>query len=313
MVPRGRHLFGEAARALDAVGGQARLIGALIEDDADRVAWDDWTFADVFSHIEASHEALLVAARGEAAPLPGAQLAAINEERRQTRRGRSFAATLRALDEARARAAEHLRARADSDWLVVVRTASGREWTLGQLAWMLSQHERGHLDELAALLGRPPAPARVAALNLSAGGVPKWPVFSGFLSFAGLAGDEHANPLHGSATAALCLFSGEVIDRLRAEGHPIGPGTIGENVTVRGLDWARIRPGDALSIGPARVEVTRFTTPCVTIKGSFADGQFARVHADQHPGEARVYARVLAEGTIAVGDPVEHISAVSGP
>ncbi len=311
MVPRGRHLFGEAARSLDAVGGQARLIGALIEGDADRIAWDDWTFADVFSHIEASHEALLVAARGEARPLPGAQLAHINEERRQARRGRPFAATLHALDEARARAAEHLRGRADSDWLVVVRTASGREWTLGQLAWTLSSHERSHLDELATVLGRPPAPARVAALNLSAGGVPKWPVFSSHLSLAGLAGDEHANPLHGSATAALCLFSGDVIDRLRAEGHPIAPGTIGENVTVRGLDWARLQPGDSLRIGPARVEVTRFTTPCATIKGSFVDGRFARVHAEQHPGEARVYARVLVEGTIAVGDSVEHIPAIS--
>jgi hypothetical protein len=35
----------------------------------------------------------------------------------------------------------------------------------------------------------------------------------------------------------------ELIDQLRLEGHPIVPRSVGENVTISGLDWHSIRPG----------------------------------------------------------------------
>src|SRR2546422_5744398 len=33
------------------------------------------------------------------------------------------------------------------------------------------------------------------------------------------------------------MYAMEAIEALRAEGHPIVPGAIGENLTVHGLDW----------------------------------------------------------------------------
>jgi MOSC domain-containing protein YiiM len=146
---------------------------------------------------------------------------------------------------------------------------------------------------------------RVAQLAISPGGVPKLPVAESVVDSLGLAGDRHRGSGHGGPERAVCLYSLEVIERLQAEGHPIAPGTAGENVTVTGLDWALVVPGSLLRLGAeVLLEVTRYTTPCLNIAPSFLQGKFARIlHAD-HPGESRVYARVLETGSLQVGDDV---------
>jgi len=53
------------------------------------------------------------------------------------------------------------------------------------------------------------------------------------------------------------------------------------------------------------LEIASFTNPCKTIKGSFIDGKFIRIAEKLHPGWSRVYARVLTEGQIQSGDPVQ--------
>jgi MOSC domain-containing protein YiiM len=143
----------------------------------------------------------------------------------------------------------------------------------------------------------------IVQLSRSRGGVPKHAVAEADVTWLGLAGDVQKNrKLHGGPDRALCLFALEVIERLQAEGHPIAPGSTGENITVRGLDWATIGPGDRLGLGEqVRIEITDLTTPCKTIKRSFADGKFIRIRAH---GESRLYARVLAEGHVRVGDPI---------
>jgi MOSC domain-containing protein YiiM len=100
------------------------------------------------------------------------------------------------------------------------------------------------------------------------------------------------------------LFSLEVIERLRGEGHPIGPGTTGENITVEGLDWSLLVPGARLRIGDARVELTRPAAPCKNIAESFAAQNFQRISDKTYPGWSRYYARVLEEGAVRAGDPV---------
>lgn len=150
------------------------------------------------------------------------------------------------------------------------------------------------------------AEGRVVSLNVSPGGVPKLPVPAARVTQLGMEGDRQAHPdIHGGPERALCLFSADVIAGLQAEGHPIAPGTAGENVTIAGLDWALVQPGTRWRLGgEVEIEVTRPTTPCKTIRGSFRDGEFNRIHHALHPGESRVYARVLREGTVRVGDPV---------
>src|SRR4030095_3968146 len=127
--------------------------------------------------------------------------------------------------------------------------------------------------------------ATIAQINVSLGGVPKRPVPSAHVTELGLEGDAHRElEHHGGPERALCLFALEQIRALQAEGHAISPGAIGENLTVEGLDWERVTPGSRLELGDAVViEVTRYTSPCFTIKKSFRDGAFSRVSHKKHP------------------------------
>lgn len=138
------------------------------------------------------------------------------------------------------------------------------------------------------------------------GGVPKLPVAAALVTAAGMAGDQQRNlKYHGGADRALCLYAVERLDALRREGHPIAIGTTGENVTVGGIDWALVVPGARLALGAAvLIEITSFTRPCRTIAGSFLGGRTGRVSQRTHPGWSRVYARVLAGGTVHEGDEV---------
>ncbi len=148
---------------------------------------------------------------------------------------------------------------------------------------------------------------RIFQLNTSAGGVPKLAVAEGLVNELGLAGDEHRFPdIHGGPERALCLFSLERILELQAEGHPIFPGAVGENVTISGLDWQDVVPGVQLSLGDeVLIEITSYTTPCNTIPAYFVDGKYQRISQKLQPGWSRVYARVLSGGHLRIGQPVE--------
>ena len=74
---------------------------------------------------------------------------------------------------------------------------------------------------------------RIFQLNCSKGGVPKLAVRESLLTETGLECDRQADRrYHGGPERALCLFSLERILELQAEGHPVFPGSTGENVTV---------------------------------------------------------------------------------
>lgn len=147
----------------------------------------------------------------------------------------------------------------------------------------------------------------VAAINVSNGGVPKRRVSGAQVSRSGLEKDaQDDNIHHGGPERAVCLYSLERIRSLQAEGHPIDIGTVGENVTIEGIDWDQIVPGVTIRIGDqVLLEVASFTNPCKTIRASFIAGEFVRIAQRLRPGWSRVYARVLKEGQIHFGDPVE--------
>lgn len=148
----------------------------------------------------------------------------------------------------------------------------------------------------------------VHQVGVSQGGVPKLAVPSARVTTLGLEGDaQHDTQHHGGPDRAVCLFSLDVIERLRAEGHPIAPGSVGENLTLSGLDWANLAPGDRLTLegGPV-LEIVSYTRPCATIRGSFAGAAVSRINQAEHPGESRLYARVLSEGVVRPGQGVRH-------
>jgi MOSC domain-containing protein YiiM len=147
---------------------------------------------------------------------------------------------------------------------------------------------------------------RIVQVSISSGGVPKTAVPKSRVTVLGLEGDAHRDrEHHGGPDRAVCLFSQEQIDALRAEGHAVRAGALGENVTVKGIDWRAVVPGVGLRLGrDVLLEVTKYTSPCVNIRTSFQHGDFSRVSEKRHPGWSRVYARVLGEGLIQAGDEV---------
>jgi MOSC domain-containing protein YiiM len=146
---------------------------------------------------------------------------------------------------------------------------------------------------------------RIVQLSVSSGGVPKHAVEIARVTTLGLEGDAHRNrEHHGGPERAVCLFAMEAIRDLQAEGHPLGPGALGENVTLEGLDWTAVQPGATLQLGDeVLLEITRYTTPCFNIRPAFRDGDYSLVSQKRHPGRSRVYARVVMTGTLRRGDP----------
>jgi len=147
---------------------------------------------------------------------------------------------------------------------------------------------------------------RIFQLNVSDGGVPKLAVREAVLTPEGLTGDRQRDlRYHGGPARALCLFALERVLELQAEGHPVFPGSTGENLTVVGLDWSALAPGARLALGEeALVEITSYTAPCKKIAASFTGGEFKRISQKVHPGESRLYARVIQTGRLEAGQKV---------
>lgn len=149
--------------------------------------------------------------------------------------------------------------------------------------------------------------AHIFQINTSTGGLPKHGTVTAEISEQGIRGDQHRDLVHhGGPERALCLYPLEHIQALQAEGHPVFPGAMGENVTISGIDWEKIVPGARVKLGDSVVlQVTDYTTPCNHLKPFFLREEISRVGQKTRPGWSRVYARVLQGGSITVGDRVE--------
>lgn len=147
---------------------------------------------------------------------------------------------------------------------------------------------------------------QIFQLSCSDGGVPKRRVEEAEVIKTGLVGDRQAHPkIHGGPDRALCLFSLELIEELQREGHTVIPGAVGENITLKGLNWSEIKPGVRLALGDeVVVEITSYTNPCNSLTACFIKGDYSRIAQKKHPGHSRLYARVLSTGRLQVGQTV---------
>ena len=148
--------------------------------------------------------------------------------------------------------------------------------------------------------------SHVFQINASGGGVPKSPLRSAVIDESGITVDDQADKKHhGGPLQHLCLFRVESILALQEEGHPIFPGSTGENITTAGLSNDQMQPGQQLQLGASVViELTKSAPPCTTIADSFVGRNSNRISEKKHPGWSRMYAKVLHGGTVTVGDQI---------
>lgn len=105
------------------------------------------------------------------------------------------------------------------------------------------------------------------------------------------------------------LFSEEKLDELGAAGFPLGPGEMGENILVRGVDLLRLPRHTRVSFGSkAALEITGLRTPCSQIDGYRKGLQGLlwgpRTARGQRERRAGVMAVVLTGGEVRAGDPL---------
>ena len=106
----------------------------------------------------------------------------------------------------------------------------------------------------------------------------------------GLDGCAHARP--GSPRQVL-LLEAETLAEFGVE-----PGALKENMVTQGIRVAGLRPGTRLRAGEALLEVTMDCAPCDFIN-SVHPGLREKLR-----GRRGTLARVVADGTIRVGDPI---------
>jgi len=141
--------------------------------------------------------------------------------------------------------------------------------------------------------------ANLESINVNLnGGAPKYSVPSATILIEGVDGDTQRHSNHGGIDRAVLLYSSERIEELQQEKHPITPGSAGENLTIRGLDWESLREDDILQIGDVRLQLTFMAVPCSGIRESFFDYAWSSCND-------RWCAKVLSEGQVNVGDSVE--------
>lgn len=159
----------------------------------------------------------------------------------------------------------------------------------------------------------------ISHINISPGGVPKRPIPEATVTVAGIRGDSWAHPaIHGGPRQALLLITSEGLDELIAQGFPLYPGALGENLTTTGLDRRHMRLGQRFRIGDVFCELTKMRGPCSTLDIYGAGIQRAVYDAQVKAGDATsprwglggFYAQVLQPGVIRPHDIITLVDQV---
>lgn len=145
---------------------------------------------------------------------------------------------------------------------------------------------------------RDPVP-QVIAVCTSPGGIPKVGRPSAAVTFSGLYGDGHDHAKHNTPLQAVCFQDEEILDDLKSEGFAVGPGTTGENLTVRHLHVNRLEAGTILEFsGGVVVELTKMRKPCYVLDAIDLALKEAIL------GRCGSYGKVLREGLISMGETI---------
>ncbi|MCB9771558.1 MAG: MOSC domain-containing protein [Candidatus Omnitrophica bacterium] len=142
--------------------------------------------------------------------------------------------------------------------------------------------------------------SKVVSISISKGGIPKLPVSSIRLTFAGLEGDGHNHDKHNSPIQAVCIQDLEKLKELNQGGYALSPGLAGENLTVENLHVNDLPLGTVLQFsGGVILEISKIRKPCYVM-----DAIHPKLK-DDAVGRHGMYARVIKEGQLTVGEVIE--------
>ena len=131
-------------------------------------------------------------------------------------------------------------------------------------------------------------------------GTRKSPVQEAFISKNhGLEGDAHAGKWHRQVS----FLSSESIEQARQQGLEVTFGDFAENIATTGIDWKTLPLGTRVKLGnTVLVEITQIGKECHNKCAIYYKA------GDCIMPREGVFARVLEEGKIRCGDPVQIVS-----
>ncbi len=140
----------------------------------------------------------------------------------------------------------------------------------------------------------------VVAVNISGGGIPKWPVDSARVTSTGLEDDGHNHAKHYRPEQAVSLQDIEKLAELRHEGYTLHCGSTGENISVGHLNVNELPLGTILNFsGGVQLEITKVRHPCYVL-----DAIHPRLK-EVIVGRCGMYAKVVSEGILRAGESIE--------
>lgn len=124
----------------------------------------------------------------------------------------------------------------------------------------------------------------------------------------GLVGDTQCDTRHhGGQHQAVYAYAQEDAARWAGElGRAVAPGSFGENLRVSGIDVSGAVIGERWRAGGSDgvlLEVTTARIPCVTFQGFVGEPRWVKRFTER--GAPGAYLRVLRDGVLGSGDPVE--------
>ncbi len=123
-----------------------------------------------------------------------------------------------------------------------------------------------------------------------------------------LEGDGQADlKVHGGVDKAVYAYPAEHYAAWQRElgREDLSFGWFGENLTVEGMPEEEVRIGDVYRIGTALFQVSQPRTPCHKLEFRSGLPGFARRFVLS--GRSGFYLRVLEEGEVGAGDPIERV------
>jgi MOSC domain-containing protein YiiM len=112
----------------------------------------------------------------------------------------------------------------------------------------------------------------------------------------GIQGDRKG----GHPKRQLNVMCYETLAQMKREGFKVGPGEMGEQIVISGIDVDELVPGERIQLGAdVCIEVASLREPCERFEAAQDKPLELAI------GKVGVMARVITGGEIRVGDPVE--------